>query len=312
MFLGQVQEQHLKLVMNLDSCGDDPPLNERQPSQQDEVDFLFVPCDDEEWAKPRRPPTALESVSKPMLHGPLLSLAECKTPQPKAFQEEEDWLARKRVTGVISKLVQYQESEIPSRDIIGLHRSGTGRLMVTAVRSDGPAMRSGIVAGDQLISVNGETVAEYHPAKAVLNGIRGPAILIFLGFSGKLQAEVRVKQPDEPRCGLPVNASVTSKVLAQSIRAFKFKKDDSELQQQAEKEIAANLLLTDAVDFQQVTGSLLLATETGLEDDLAELAELSGENAHLALPLKAGVFELLAKDAKDIVARALESDDACV
>lgn len=105
--------------------------------------------------------------------------------------------------------MQYQAGEVPakarshglsavlsgSEDVLGLSRTCHGRLMVTAVRGDGPAARAGVVAGDQLISMNGEKIWEYYPAKAVLSGLRGPATLIFLGFSGKLQAEVRVKQP---------------------------------------------------------------------------------------------------------------------
>ncbi|CAE7020505.1 unnamed protein product [Symbiodinium sp. KB8] len=204
-------------------------------------------------------------------------------------------MERKRVTGVIGRLVQYQMGEIPSKDVLGLHRTCQGRLMVTAVRGDGPAARAGVVAGDQLISINGEKIWEYYPAKAVLSGVRGPSTLIFLGFSGKLQAEVRVKQPDEPRLGLPAQVSVSTKVLQKSKREEDRRRRWVEVQKPANP---PSLRLLDPVVFEQrSSSSLLIATEAEGEQDVQPAPP----------PPQLGVYELHQQDAREILYQALRA-----
>jgi len=185
--------------------------------------------------------------------------------------------------------------------------------MVTAVRGDGPAARAGVIAGDQLISIDGEKIWEYYPAKAVLSGVRGPATLIFLGFSGKLQAEVRVKQPDEPRLGLPVQVSVSSKVLQKS------KRDDDRRRRwvEAQKPQAPpSLHLLDPVVFEQSSSSsLLIATDAKQESRAdADVEPLPQPRSQL------GVYELHQQDAREILYQALRpqvmsvsevSEDSC-
>jgi len=270
------------------------------PKEIEEADLLFVPDDDQEWQRPRRPPGSGEGPSK-QLTGPIVSVPPpLPSTKPEAEHEEDEWLERKRVTGVIGRLVQYQTGEVPAKDVLGLSRTCHGRLMVTAVRGDGPAARAGVIAGDQLISIDGEKIWEYYPAKAVLSGVRGPTTLIFLGFSGKLQAEVRVKQPDEPRLGLPAQVSVSSKVLQKS------KRDEDRRRRwvEAQKPQAPpSLHLLDPVVFEQTsTSSLLIATESK--------QELRDEEHEHTEPVptprsQLGVYELHQQDAREILYQAL-------
>lgn len=295
---GKISEQAAKF----------PPAGTTTPKEIEEADLLFVPDDDQEWQRPRRPPGSGEGPSK-QLTGPIVSVPP-PSAKPEAQHEEEEWLERKRVTGVIGRLVQYQAGEVPAKDVLGLSRTCHGRLMVTAVRGDGPAARAGVIAGDQLISIDGEKIWEYYPAKAVLSGVRGPATLIFLGFSGKLQAEVRVKQPDEPRLGLPAQVSVSSKVLQKS------KRDDDRRRRwvEAQKPQAPpSLHLLDPVVFEQSSSSsLLIATEAKQESRAdAEAEPLPQPRSQL------GVYELHQQDAREILYQALRpqvmsvSEDSC-
>lgn len=273
----------------------------------EEADLLFIPDDDQDWMRPKRPPSVDSPGPSAVLNGPLLPAEEQLILE--GLNEEQEWLERKRVTGVIGRLVQYKKGEIPSKDILGLRRTGQGRLMVTAVRGDGPAARAGVVSGDQLISVNGEKIWEYYPAKALLSGVKGPANLVFLGFSGKLQAEVRVKQPDEPRLGLPPQISVPNKVIAKTKREEDRdrKKRWAEQLQVAGTSDAPTLQLRDTVVFEQsVNTSLLIATE---ETNKASTTDAGySSQADASTSQNTGVYELLQQDAREILFRALKGD----
>jgi len=155
-------------------------------------------------------------------------------------REEEEWLARKKLTGAIGRLVFYRKGQKPVEDILGLCRTQHGRLKVTALRPAGMASLAGVEVGDQLISINGQKPDDSLLAEAVRIRLGAPATLIFMGFAGKLQAEVRVRQPDEPRCGLPAFTDVATTALNHGT------------------DRNAQIELCDAVVFQQATASLLL------------------------------------------------------
>jgi len=155
-------------------------------------------------------------------------------------REEEEWLARKKLTGAIGRLVFYRNGQKPIDDILGLSRTRSGRLKVTALRPAGMASLAGVEVGDQLISINGQKPDESLLAEAVRMRLGAPATLIFMGFAGKLQAEVRVRQPDEPRCGLPAFTDVATTALNHGM------------------DRNAQIELCDTVVFQQATASLLL------------------------------------------------------
>jgi len=156
-------------------------------------------------------------------------------------KQEEEWLARKRMTGAIGRMVLYREGEEPVEDILGLSRTARGRLKVTALRPSGRAAMVGVEVGDQLISIDGQRPCERLEPDTVRRCLKSPANLVFLGFHGKLHAEVRVRQPDQPRCGLPAFADVTMTVQ----RHDGFMTD-------------RHVSLCDPVFFQQASTSLLL------------------------------------------------------
>lgn len=159
---------------------------------------LRVPSDDEGRPKPPYP----ARVAQTALWDEFMQEGELAPMTKQAIQEEEEWLARKRLTGAVGRLVRYMEDEKPSDDVLGLRISRHGRIMVTALNLDGNAAKCGVSTGDQLASINGRHVYAVGSTNAILANVRPPVTLVFLGFAGKLQAEVRVRQPDQPKCGM--------------------------------------------------------------------------------------------------------------
>mmetsp|Transcript_8907 Transcript_8907/g.15727 ORF Transcript_8907/g.15727 Transcript_8907/m.15727 type:complete len:441 (-) Transcript_8907:40-1362(-) len=283
-----------------------PGMGGSNLKETEEADLMYVPDDDQDWMRPKRPPSAESPGPSAVMKSPILPMQNVNSPVDETSKEEEEWLARKRLSGVIGRMVQYGKGDLPSKDVLGLARTSNGRIMVTCVRHDGPAARAGVVSGDQLASINGEPIWEYTPAKAVLSGVQGPATLVFLGFSGKLQAEVRIKQPDEPRLGLPERVSVPTKVLAKTKRD-EVRKNRLEVQVESPAS-SPSLSVTDTVVFnpnlvakpaeevvfsKRTTQSLLIATED------REVQQASADSG------SSGVYELLREDARDLLLGAL-------
>lgn len=115
-------------------------------------------------------------------------------------EEEEEWDKRQRTSGSVGRLVTYQQGEHPRDDVV-LRGGGQHHIVVAGVREGGPAARAGVKAGDRLASVNGRRDFEGLPADVVRGQIDAPAVLVFMGFVGKLQAEVRLTC-GETECGL--------------------------------------------------------------------------------------------------------------
>jgi len=156
----------------------------------------------------------------------------------RALKDEEMWQARKKVTGAVGRLVFYEKGQRPSDDILGLARTPGGHVMVTAVRSAGPAAQAGVTTGHKLVSIDGQKSFMGVPTDDILRGLVGPVSLVFLGFVGKILAEVQVDQPGAPSCGLPEVTDIGLSVLP---------KDEP-------------VELRDATLFQSHEGSLLLST----------------------------------------------------
>lgn len=164
-----------------------------------------------------------------------------KDPKEKIDQEEEEWVKRKKLTGAVCRSAFYREGgPEPIEDILGLRRTRSGRLKVTALQHGGTASAAGVDVGDQLVSINGTEPCESLMAEAVLMRLRVPAVVIFMGFVGKLQAEVRVRQPDSPSCGFPTTTDVVSALLRDRMSS------------------SSTLSLCDPVVFQQGLSSLFL------------------------------------------------------
>lgn len=105
--------------------------------------------------------------------------------------EDLEWDLRQKQTGAAGRMVIYENGERPREDI--MLRGGSGRrIMVTAVSEGGKAARAGVQAGDVLVSINGKKDFNGNSADVVHATLVAPVLLVFLGFVGKLQAEVRL------------------------------------------------------------------------------------------------------------------------
>jgi len=265
---------------------------------QEEDDLEEVPSDKE--ALPRAPPLAPSSVTlmrpltpdqRPMIdtdqHRPS---GYCANPTHiiEGHNEEEEWVARQRLTGAICRLVRYNEDALtPKDDILNLRSTRRGRIMVTAVRDKGIAAKAGVVAGDELVSIDGRKDFVGHPAHVVHASLRAPCTLVFLGFVGKLQAEVRVKRPPEPRLGLAVGNDV---ILSEGAKA------------------PQPLRLCDAVVFQQGDSPSLLITAgaVGSEPARSSLYDGSAPEVKPSEPMsKTIMYELQREDARNLLVNAM-------
>lgn len=256
-------------------------------------DFEEVPSDKD--VLPRAPPLAPSAVPlmRPLTPEPMprdALASDSRSPiagyctnsaaiEASGHNEEEEWLARQRLTGAIGRLVRYAEADAPKDDILGLRCTRRGRIMVTAVRENGIAMKAGVVAGDELVSIDGRKEFTGHPAHVVHASLRGPVTLVFLGFVGKLQAEVRVKRPPEPRCGLPPGTDVVTHGIERSNGI-------------------PQVQLCDAVVFQQDNASILIATEPSEVD-------ASSRDDRQSADKTAVMYELQREDARSMLVQAL-------
>lgn len=254
---------------------------------------------DHETALPREPPraptngpmkdgqpsgvttTALAQRSLVLKKTNLSSLKGSSASNPLVSKEEEEWLQRQRISGVIGRMVRYIEGDTPVEDILGLRCSRRGRIMVTAVREDGRAARAGVVAGDELKSVDGWKGFQSCPANVVHANLIAPVTLIFVGFVGKLQAEVRVKRPAEPSCGLPTASDIVS--------AFG----------SARGKPQTSVQFCDEVVFQPGLSSLFIVTQRELEPGARSVRAEAGD--------RQGMYELHSADARNVLHRAMNS-----
>merc|ERR1712008_43005 len=185
-------------------------------------------------------------------------------PAEETDKEEEEWVTRKMLTGAVCRTAFYRAGgQEPIEDILGLRRTRTGRLKVSALQQGGTAAASGVDIGDQLVSINGRGPCESLMAEAVRMHLRAPAVIIFMGFVGKLQAEVRVRQPDSVTCGFHPNTDVSTALLSDRIAPV------------------ATVSLCDPVIFEQAPTSLFLAVSalphksTDCSQDIRSIGELA-------------------------------------
>mmetsp|Transcript_26604 Transcript_26604/g.48745 ORF Transcript_26604/g.48745 Transcript_26604/m.48745 type:complete len:445 (+) Transcript_26604:149-1483(+) len=192
----------------------------------------------------------------------------------RAVKEEEMWLARKQLTGVVARMVSYAPGEKLSDDILSLQRTPNGDLMVVSLCPDGPASMAGIVRGDKLVSINGRRTPSNVKEDVILAGLRGPMTLVFLGFVGKIQAEVQVAQPDAPSCGLSEKVDVAGVVPLPP---------------------TASVYQHDTVVFQQTEDTLILEKTAVLAEE-AETRMRFGSSV---------MYQLQREDAQNILRQAL-------
>mmetsp|Transcript_79067 Transcript_79067/g.206234 ORF Transcript_79067/g.206234 Transcript_79067/m.206234 type:complete len:574 (+) Transcript_79067:127-1848(+) len=121
--------------------------------------------------------------------------------------EEEEWDTRQQQTGAAGRLVVYDVGDRPREDLTLRGGGAHHRIMVAAVTDGGKAAAAGVKAGDVLVSINGFKEFKGQSADAVHVTLRAPLTLVFLGFVGKLQAEVRLTNADHV-CGISYRREV--------------------------------------------------------------------------------------------------------
>jgi hypothetical protein len=120
--------------------------------------------------------------------------------------EEVEWVMRRDRTGTVARLVMYEDEDEPQEDFI-LRGGYYGHFVVATIRDGGPAARAGVKSGDRLVSIDGKKDFIGLSATEVRMRMRAPATIVFLGFVGKLQAEVRLTCSD-PACGLSLRDEI--------------------------------------------------------------------------------------------------------
>lgn len=121
-------------------------------------------------------------------------------------EEEAEWDHRQQKSGTVGRLVVYNKGDVPKDDIV-LRGGGCRHIVVAGIREGGQAAKRGVRAGDRLVSIDGRKDFFGLAADSVREGLRAPTVLVFLGFVGKLQAEVRLTNADH-MCGVPARREV--------------------------------------------------------------------------------------------------------
>eukprot|EP00419_Tripos_fusus_P001233 CAMPEP_0172690926 /NCGR_PEP_ID=MMETSP1074-20121228/24210_1 /TAXON_ID=2916 /ORGANISM="Ceratium fusus, Strain PA161109" /LENGTH=182 /DNA_ID=CAMNT_0013510931 /DNA_START=78 /DNA_END=622 /DNA_ORIENTATION=+ len=85
---------------------------------------------------------------------------------------------------------------MPSTDIT--LAGGSGRpVQIVSVRDKGVAAIAGARIGDRLASIDGKKDFMELPATVIQDRLKAPTSLVFMGFIGKLEAEVRLHNVEE-------------------------------------------------------------------------------------------------------------------
>merc|ERR1712087_355996 len=100
----------------------------------------------------------------------------------------------------------YHAGDNPREDVV-LRGGGRRHIVVAGIREGGQAARVGVRAGDRLVSIDGKKDFLGQSADDVRERLEAPAVLVFLGFVGKLQAEVRLTCQDHV-CGISTRQEV--------------------------------------------------------------------------------------------------------
>mmetsp|Transcript_61425 Transcript_61425/g.146437 ORF Transcript_61425/g.146437 Transcript_61425/m.146437 type:complete len:532 (+) Transcript_61425:102-1697(+) len=220
------------------------------------------------------------------------SMEDVEKDAPLTSNEDEEWKSRQRINGVIGRMVRYLSGERPSEDILRLRSSRYGRIVVTAVREGGPASRAGVVAGDELVSIDGWKGFAKCAPHVIHACLKAPVTLIFVGFVGRLQAEVRVKPLPQPRLGMPRGQRLVGET-AQTATS------------------SSSVQLCDAVVFQQDPASIFILTREDADGN-GNGSSGNPDEAVRAPPVPPirppnALYELGHEDAKSLVQKAFGS-----
>jgi len=115
-------------------------------------------------------------------------------------EETERWDQRQQKSGAIGRLVLYHANQSPKEDVF-LRSDGHHHIVLAGLRDGGQAARAGVSVGDRLVSIDGKKDLLGLQAEAIQEGLKAPVALVFLGFVGKHEAEVRVRYVEQV-CGI--------------------------------------------------------------------------------------------------------------
>lgn len=234
-----------------------------------------------------RPPKLKRSHLEVSPSCPLLPCPAIAGSPPKRdvlSEEEDEWASRQQRTGTVGRLVIYAEGDTPQDDLL-LRGGHDHHLVVAAVRDNGPASRAGVKAGDRLVSIDGKKDFMGASADSVRDLLRAPTIIVFLGFVGKLQAEVRLSCASKC-CGLSTRHQVARGYTDRPVQ------------------------VCEEVIFNAGIASLFLATgDESPQVKIKEPAENSTETHAGQLPPNIPMFELQRGEAHALVKSALRRYD---
>lgn len=156
---------------------------------------------------------------------------------PQVEPEQAEWDARQQQTGAAGRMVTYEDGDNPTEDLL-LRGASWQRKVVASVMAGGKAYQAGVKAGDVLVSIDGKKDFQSKSADSIHGILEAPVVLVFMGFVGKLEAEVRLNYKQKV-CGLSSQQQVI------------FGRPDAPVQ------------VMDEVVFQPGSATLFLATRTG-------------------------------------------------
>lgn len=186
-------------------------------------------------APPPEPPAPPQFAPAPRTTSSYCGTVEAD-PGPQVEPEEAEWDARQQQTGAAGRMVTYDMGDNPTEDLV-LRGACWRRKVVASVVTGGKAAQAGVKAGDVLVSINGKKDFQAQSADMIHDSLAGPITLVFMGFVGKLEAEVRLNYKQKV-CGLSSQQQVV------------FGRPDAPVQ------------VMDEVVFQPGSATLILATRT--------------------------------------------------
>jgi putative serine protease PepD len=106
-------------------------------------------------------------------------------------------IASNTVTDIAGQLIRYGKVRTSHRAFLGVNLAvaptGAAGAVVNSVQAGGPAARAGIVAGDQILSINGQSTADANAVSSLLAGLDpGQQVTVAVRHQGGGTATIKV------------------------------------------------------------------------------------------------------------------------
>lgn len=148
----------------------------------------------------------------------------------------DKWVAERKRRGTTGRLITYENGEHPVDDF-AICGGDCNPVVVSNIIVGGKAFFAGVKVGDLLASIDGERDFFMESASCITKRLSPPVTLVFMGFAGDLEAEVRLRC-HRPSCGIL------------SLDRVMLRPD----------EVHSTVQVKDEVIFQPTTAALLLTT----------------------------------------------------